>query len=96
MFDFILENVELLTGIVVVSIPLLYFYNRSKDVTEDDIDWSEVEVTVPVVLSLDELSALTKVEIVEYAAGFGLELKLSWAKKRLITECLANGLISEE
>lgn len=95
MWQFILDNVEVLTGAVVLSIPLLYFYNRSKENSGDEIDWDDVVVTVPEVLTLEQLSALTKVQIAEYAAGFGLKLDQRWAKKRMIAECFANGLIKE-
>jgi len=58
---------------------------------EEDI--AEYQVTFPVVKTEEELNAMTKAQLVEYAEGFGLEvLKMSWTKKRMVVEICANGL----
>ena len=69
--------------------------NRLFGRKEGEIDWSKVEVKTPTLYTIDELNKMTKVQIDEYGEKFGLKLDRRWAKKRMITDLLANGLVKE-
>ena len=69
--------------------------NRLFSRKEDEIDWNNVEVKTPTLYTIDELNKMTKVQIAEYGESFNLKLDQRWAKKRMITDLLANGLVKE-
>ena len=60
------------------------------------IAMDNLNVEVPTVHTRAELEAMTKVQIDEYGEKFGLKLDRRWAKKRMINELFANGLIRED
>lgn len=80
---------------LVVSAVAAYVVYRGLTSSKSEDETPEYNVEVPYVATLEELNAMTKVQIDEYAAGFGLKLDRRWAKKRMINECIANGLVRE-